>query len=171
MLCNYVLAADVEDVNVGSVKNTKSITTKVSFHDFDLVITGDATFDTEDSIIDRYGATSAFLDVELLKLGHHGSRATSTSDAWLDTLKPEWAVVSAGYENGYGHPARDVIQRVEHIVVDMKAHPLRWSWLQNRQPKYKVFPAYQKAVFASASSGTIDVYSDGTVHPVLVTEK
>lgn len=56
----YVLAADVEDVNVGSEKNTRSITLKISYGQFDLILTGDATFDTEESIMNRYSATPAF---------------------------------------------------------------------------------------------------------------
>lgn len=80
-------------------------------------------------------------------------------------------VVSAGYENSYGHPSRDVIQRVESHTIQITPHPLRWSWIDQQVRKYKRFPTYPDAVFASGSSGTINLFSDGTVHPVLVTEK
>src|SRR5882724_5292705 len=49
--------------------------------------------------------------VDLLKVGHHGSR-TATSDEWLDELAPREAVISVGRNNNYGHPAPEVLQRL-----------------------------------------------------------
>jgi len=49
--------------------------------------------------------------VDLLKVGHHGSR-TATSDEWLDELAPREAVISVGRNNNYGHPAPDVLERL-----------------------------------------------------------
>jgi competence protein ComEC len=49
--------------------------------------------------------------VELLKVGHHGSR-TATSDAWLDELAPHEAVISVGRRNRYGHPTPEVLGRL-----------------------------------------------------------
>ena len=62
----------------------------------------------EDYLVRMYGGQ---LDSDVLKLGHHGSK-TSTSEAWLDTVTPQHAVVSAGIGNSYGHPHQDVMQRV-----------------------------------------------------------
>src|SRR5206468_156583 len=49
--------------------------------------------------------------VELLKVGHHGS-LTATSDAWLGELRPREAVISVGARNNYGHPAPEVLGRL-----------------------------------------------------------
>ena len=49
--------------------------------------------------------------VELLKVGHHGSRS-ATSDAWLDELAPHEAVISVGRRNRYGHPTPEVLGRL-----------------------------------------------------------
>ena len=49
--------------------------------------------------------------VELLKVGHHGSRS-ATSDAWLDELAPHEAVISVGRRNRYGHPTPEVLARL-----------------------------------------------------------
>jgi competence protein ComEC len=49
--------------------------------------------------------------VELLKVGHHGSR-TASSEAWLDELAPHEAVISVGRNNHYGHPAPEVVARL-----------------------------------------------------------
>ena len=72
------------------------------------MLTGDAPQEIEDYLVRTYGAQ---LDSDVLKLGHHGSK-TSTSDLWLDTVTPQYAVVSAGIDNRYGHPHQDVMQRV-----------------------------------------------------------
>ncbi len=48
---------------------------------------------------------------DILKLGHHGSK-TSTSELFLDTVQPQYAVVSAAVGNRYGHPHQEVIGRV-----------------------------------------------------------
>jgi competence protein ComEC len=50
--------------------------------------------------------------VDVLKAGHHGS-ATSTSEALLDAAGPALVVVSAGRRNRYGHPAAEVLARLE----------------------------------------------------------
>jgi len=50
--------------------------------------------------------------VTLLKVGHHGSRS-ATGDAWLDELQPADAVISVGARNHYGHPAPEVVARLQ----------------------------------------------------------
>jgi beta-lactamase superfamily II metal-dependent hydrolase len=57
------------------------------------------------------GAYGAELRADVLKLGHHGSK-TSTSELFLDTVQPQYAVVSASLDNSYGHPDQSVMQRV-----------------------------------------------------------
>jgi competence protein ComEC len=54
------------------------------------------------------------LDVraDVLKVGHHGS-ASSTSDRWLDAVRPRAAIISVGGRNPFGHPDRRVISRLE----------------------------------------------------------
>ena len=46
-----------------------------------------------------------------MKAGHHGSK-TSTSQAILDVFKPEFMVVQCGFDNGYGHPDQDFLDRI-----------------------------------------------------------
>ena len=51
---------------------------------------------------------------DVLKVGHHGSR-TSSAEEFLDAAAPEFAIISAGPDNSYGHPNRDVLDRLrEH---------------------------------------------------------
>ena len=88
--------------------NTSSIVLRVVYGDTSFMLTGDAPSEIEDYLVKTYGTQ---LDSDVLKLGHHGSK-TSTSDLWLDTVTPSYAVVSAGIDNRYGHPHQDVMQRV-----------------------------------------------------------
>jgi competence protein ComEC len=88
--------------------NTASIVLRVVYSDTSFMLTGDAPQEIENYLVETYGAQ---LDSDVLKLGHHGSK-TSTSDVWLDTVTPQYAVVSAGPDNRYGHPHQEVMQRV-----------------------------------------------------------
>ena len=88
--------------------NSASIVLRVVYGNTSFMLTGDAPMEVEDYLVRTYGAQ---LDSDVLKLGHHGSK-TSTSALWLDTVTPQYAVVSAGIDNRYGHPHQDVMQRV-----------------------------------------------------------
>ena len=88
--------------------NTSSIVLRVLYGNTSFMLTGDAPQEIEDYLVETYGAQ---LDSDLLKLGHHGSK-TSTSDKWLDAVTPQYAIVSASLDNRYGHPHQDVMQRV-----------------------------------------------------------
>jgi competence protein ComEC len=54
------------------------------------------------------------LNVDILKLGHHGSD-TSTSEVFVRATTPAYAIVSAGKDNSYGHPKPSVIERVTKV--------------------------------------------------------
>jgi competence protein ComEC len=88
--------------------NNASIVIQLVYGDIEFMFTGDAPSTIENYLVDVYGLTLAS---EVLKLGHHGSK-TSTSDSFLRVVSPDYAVVSAGRDNRYGHPAGEVIDRV-----------------------------------------------------------
>ena len=77
------------------------------FGDFEFLVTGDAGSAVEKALIRDYELG----DMELLVAGHHGSR-TSTCAALLDDITPEAAFISVGADNGYGHPADAVLERL-----------------------------------------------------------
>jgi competence protein ComEC len=60
--------------------------------------------------------------VDVLLVPHHGSKTSSTS-AFIESAKPRWAVVQAGYRNRYGHPAQQVVQRYESLAVAWVSTP------------------------------------------------
>ncbi len=89
--------------------NTASIVARLSYGEIDFMLTGDAPSSIEAYLVKMYGEE---LQSEVLKLGHHGSK-TSSSDEFLDTVTPRYAVVSAGKDNSYGHPHQNVIDAVQ----------------------------------------------------------
>ena len=88
-------------------KNTGSLVLKLSYRNFDALLTGDMDKFVEESILaDMDGET-----IELLKVAHHGS-ATASSEMFLKAVRPEVACVSVGERNRYGHPAAEVMERL-----------------------------------------------------------
>ena len=86
--------------------NDLSVIFTASWEDFDALFTGDASVEVEEGILPELGP------VELLKVGHHGSR-TSTGPALLARVRPEWSVISVGRRNRFRHPAPEVVARLE----------------------------------------------------------
>lgn len=76
--------------------------------DWTALFTGDAEYEELESII----ATEELVDVDVLKIGHHGSRQ-SLSDKIINVLKPEYALISVGEGNSYGHPNEETIRLLE----------------------------------------------------------
>lgn len=88
--------------------NNASIVMQITYGDTSFMLTGDASLEIENHLVGVYGDV---LQSDVLKLGHHGSK-TSTSQLFLDTVSPQYAVVSAGVGNRYGHPHQEVMARV-----------------------------------------------------------
>lgn len=88
--------------------NASSIIVQVVYGDTAFLLTGDAPRAIEEYLVAQYGTA---LRSDVLKLGHHGSD-TSTSKQLLATVQPAYAVVSAGKNNRYGHPHKEVVRRV-----------------------------------------------------------
>lgn len=76
----------------------------LAYKDFSMLFTGDANLESEELLTHRP-------KVNILKVGHHGSN-TSTGDEFLKSIDPEVALISAGRNNRYGHPHKDVIDRL-----------------------------------------------------------
>ena len=93
--------------------NEESVVLLVEYGGRRMLFTGDAGEAVESRLAGRVG------DVDLLKVGHHGSR-TATGDAWLGEIKPEIAVVSVGEGNRYGHPAPEVLARLVERGITLR---------------------------------------------------
>lgn len=94
--------------------NDRSYVVRVVSEDVSMLLTGDASEEVEKKLVALYGDN---LRSDILKLGHHGSK-TSTSAIFLQTVDPQYAIVSAGIDNRYGHPHAEVIRRVESQGIE-----------------------------------------------------
>lgn len=158
----HILAAAIPTTRRGAsnfIKNSLSTVLMVRYGTFRAILTGDATFDTEDAILKRY--SSDWLQSDILKMGHHGSRSTSTSDEWATAVRPKIAIASAGYHSKHGHPSGEVVERLATFTVDHEAHPLTYA--QGTSPyKWIEHEAYKEAIFSTSDSGNIVITTDGT---------
>ncbi len=87
--------------------NDNSVVVKLQAGSTNFLFTGDAEADAEQSMLDAGLA----LQCDLLKVGHHGSDS-STTQAFLDSVEPSHAIISAGEGNSYGHPHNETIQKL-----------------------------------------------------------
>jgi competence protein ComEC len=92
--------------------NDASVTARLVYGETEFLFTGDISERIEKELVAK--GTPMTLESDVIKLGHHGSK-TSSSREFLESAQSEVAVVSAGCDNRYGHPHTDVISRVEQL--------------------------------------------------------
>ncbi len=90
--------------------NEYSLVMRLTYGNNTFLFTGDAESQSEYNMIDRGFDLSA----DVLKVGHHGS-AYSTTREFLDEVQPEYAVISCGENNSYGHPSELTLSRLEGV--------------------------------------------------------
>jgi len=107
-------SADIEilGVNAESDANNTSIVLMITYGETRFLFTGDAEREAEQAILNR----GVDLSATVLKTGHHGSD-TSTSYVWLNAIMPQYAVISVGEGNSYGHPTDAVLSRFRDADV------------------------------------------------------
>ncbi len=110
-------------------KNDDSLVIRIQFGSTAFLLTGDMEKRVEQELV----SAGLLEHVDVLKVGHHGSR-TSTTPALLDAIRPAFGVISDGFENSYGHP-----------------HPLTLAALNARHV----------AVYRTDERGLVTISSDG----------
>lgn len=156
-----ILAANV--TSSFSASNAKSIVLKITYGVFDVMITGDATKDTDASILAQYRGHEPELDVEVWKAAHHGSWATAShDDRWAKVVRPELVVFSASATNTYGHPNRNLADTFGPYAAVVKSHKLLlWDGANKKTSPEATKPFRTKAMYSTSSNGNIVVRSDG----------
>lgn len=101
--------------NAEVLGNDASIVTQFIFGENKILLTGDLPQTGEKFLVQKYGED---LKSNILKLGHHGSDS-STNPEFLQFVKPEMAIVSAGRNNTFGHPHRIVVEVVEKFGIKL----------------------------------------------------
>lgn len=110
--------------------NLTSIVIEVTHGENKFLFMGDAEIENEEERL--------WDDVDVLKVGHHGSR-TSTSEEFIEQTKPEVAIISLGKNNSYGHPHKEVKELLEE---------------------------YDISIYRTDTEGTIHVVSDGKKYEI-----
>jgi competence protein ComEC len=116
--------------------NNNSIVLELSYGTVDFLFTGDAEKEAEGAML--AASDIPVPDVEILKVGHHGSR-TASSPAFLAATSPEVAIYMAGIGNRYGHPHQETLAALAQIGAK---------------------------VYGTDVNGTIDVSTDGNTFTV-----
>jgi competence protein ComEC len=92
------------------VRNDDSEVIEIRHGRVSFVFTGDIGRDVERSIAPGFAPAA----IRIVKVPHHGS-ASSSSQVFLDALRPDVAVISAGRGNPFGHPVPDVLDRYRRV--------------------------------------------------------
>ena len=95
------------------MRNEDSVVIRLRFGAVEWLLTGDAGPEFEHG----FAVDSSEPPLRLLKVGHHGSKSSSSA-AFVQTLAPQIALVSAGCANPFGHPAPEVLARLRQECVD-----------------------------------------------------
>jgi competence protein ComEC len=90
--------------------NNYSVLIKITYGKNSFLFTGDASDSSEKEMI----ASGADLKADVLKVGHHGS-TSACSEAFLNAVKPTYAVISVGSDNSFGHPAPSTLANLKAI--------------------------------------------------------
>jgi len=95
--------------------NDGSVVAKLVFGNTSVMLQGDSTAVIEHYLVGLDGP-SGLLRADILKAGHHGSK-TSSSDEYVKTVAPTYAIISAGLNNRYGHPNQETIDTLNKYHV------------------------------------------------------
>ncbi len=93
--------------------NDYSAVVKIEYENVSFLFAGDAEAISEKEMVEKYGNK---LKANVLKVGHHGS-TTSTTLNFLNTVSPEYAIISVGENNSYGHPNQETLDKLKNIDV------------------------------------------------------
>ena len=100
---------DVEIVE--NKKNNNAIVCKVIWKNISMLFTGDIEKEAEEKVINMYNKNLEKLKSTIIKVAHHGSKTSSTEE-FLNIVKPEIALIGVGENNKFGHPNEEVLERL-----------------------------------------------------------
>lgn len=112
--CGYSFELLLRDRELSNIEdeNEKSLICLFSYDGFQYLWTGDASVFIEKQLLKQYSLSS-----DILKLGHHGSK-TSSSRSFLEEVNPRLALISAGFQNRYDHPNLEVLVELDRLGID-----------------------------------------------------
>lgn len=117
---NFVLSPDLNwqvllADNQHEDLNENSIVIKLTYKDTDFLFMGDLPISGEQKLL----VSGLNLDAEILKVGHHGSKYSS-SEEFLKAVSPEICVIQSGLDNKFNHPHKEAISRLQELGCQIK---------------------------------------------------
>ncbi len=106
-------AASYAEKNIS--KNNRGCVLRISIGDRHILLTADIEKESEQQLLKEHPDK---LSATLLVVPHHGSK-TSSTDAFIAAVRPDYAVFTAGYLNRFGHPKQEVVQRYAHSGAEL----------------------------------------------------
>lgn len=103
------------DKSLFSKDNDRSCVLQVSINGVRILLPGDVESAVERYLVQEYGKQ---LHSDVLVVGHHGSK-TSSSGLFLDMVEPQYALISSGFNNRFGHPHSIVLERLSERGVQV----------------------------------------------------
>ncbi|MBQ8662650.1 MAG: MBL fold metallo-hydrolase [Eubacterium sp.] len=97
-----------------SDENDNSVGIRLTFGSNSFLVCGDAGEESEEDMVE----SGVYLQSDVYMAGHHGSAGSSTYD-FLQKVQPEAVVISAGFDNSYGHPAKATMNRLKNTGADI----------------------------------------------------
>ncbi|MEO6588424.1 MAG: ComEC/Rec2 family competence protein, partial [Pyrinomonadaceae bacterium] len=95
--------------------NNHSVVLRIVYGTKKFLFTGDIEKETEAKLLEN----PVFLKTDILKVAHHGSRTSSTTD-FINAAKPEYAIIPVGRRSIFGHPHQEIVERFSSSGVKIK---------------------------------------------------
>ena len=113
-------------------ENDNSIVTLINESGIKFLLMGDAGKNAENAIMNKYNLKN----ITFLKVGHHGSN-TSSSETFINYIKPKYSIISVGKKNRFGHPKKKVLDTLKNTKIYRTDHNGSIEVLINKN-KYKI---------------------------------
>lgn len=109
-----ILWPDSKNIIEENSINNNSLVCKITYKKFSILFTGDIEKVAEEKILLKYAGRREKLKANFLKVAHHGSK-TSSTEKFINVVKPKNSLIGVGKNNKFGHPSDDTIQNLEKI--------------------------------------------------------
>ena len=111
-----IMWPDCKEFILENTLNNNSIVCKLKYKNFSCIFTGDIEQIAEKQILEKYKNNLQVLNANILKVAHHGSKTSSTEE-FVDVVKPKIALIGVGENNKFGHPNEEIIERLQERSV------------------------------------------------------
>lgn len=155
----YLLAANAAES--AALQHNNALTLKIEFKQFAAILVAGESRAPERDALSRYEAE--FLNVQLLKTATPWRLATPSATRWIEAVKPEAAVISAGSKDFFGNPWAAVVSQLErYTYIDSNSAHTITTAIGNRD-NYRLATErnYDEQIYSTANSGNVAVFSDG----------